>query len=300
LSRKSKASDDDEDDEDDEDDDNYDDEYFRVLMAHRLEFRPWDKITFAVSEDVMYKDTSFDPQVFNPSFIYHNLNSRSKFNAIAHVELSYTFLPGWNIYGQFVLDQAVAPNEDADAESTAWGALVGFDYARILGSGVLTTSLEGAMTLPCLYLRDKVDFLMATRYASLHYWQLQKFDYIGFPYGGDAVVVKWDNTYRVPEKWETEFATTLALHGPVSMYRYDNDDEIVKYGTQLFKGGSIDASLTATLNGSIQLPVPKWMTSWKCYGETSYIQRVHYDADSDVFSDWEDDLQLTVGTTISL
>ncbi len=70
------------------------DEEFKIFMAHRLEFRPIDRITFAVSENVMYQNDVFSLRHINPANVYHNLNSRTMFNAIAHAEVDVMIIPG--------------------------------------------------------------------------------------------------------------------------------------------------------------------------------------------------------------
>ena len=110
---------------------------FKMLMAHRLEFRILDGLTLAFSENVMYQNDVFDLRHFNPAYIYHNLNSRTMFNAIAHAELDVTLRKGLNLYGQYALDQAVAPNESAtQADASAY--LVGLEYAHTLSKGILS------------------------------------------------------------------------------------------------------------------------------------------------------------------
>ena len=91
-------------------------DHFQVLLAHRLEFRPWDVLTIAVSENVMYKDKVFQLQYLNPAFILHNLNNHSTLNAIAHAEIDWVPAPSLRLYGQFALDQATAPNEGDNEE----------------------------------------------------------------------------------------------------------------------------------------------------------------------------------------
>lgn len=280
--------------------------FFRMLMSHRLEFRPFHAFTLAISENVMYQDDVLDLRFLNPAFIYHNLNEREKFNAIAHLEASYTMLPGLNLYGQFSLDQAIAPNED-DAESTAWGVLFGIEYATILKEGMYSAALEGAMTLPCLYRRDGIDFLMGRRYAGLNadgnsHWYTQKFDYIGFPYGGDALVFKWDNSYRIPSCGAIGFSLTALWHGDVDMYTDVSigDSRYANYGSTLFIGDTIATTFTTTLNGEYEL---KGLVSWvsaKAYAQLDWIVRSTYTKASKTYGDFTQDLQCSFGVALSL
>jgi hypothetical protein len=280
-------------------------DFFRMMMSHRLEFRPLHKFTLAVSEDLMYQDEVLDLRFLNPAFIYHNLNERSKFNAIAHLEVSYTALKGLNLYGQFTLDQAIAPNEDDD-ESTAWGVLAGIEYATVIEKGIYATALEGAMTLPCLYRRDGIDFIMSRRYAGLEsdgpsHWYTQKFDYIGFPYGGDALVFKWDNTYRIPSFGQLGFALTALWHGEMDMYtNVSIGSSYANYGSTLFIGDTIDRELTATLSAELDLHHLYAALQGKVYAQLDWIVRSTYTKVEQSYGDFAQDFQMTVGTTITL
>ena len=71
---------------------------FRMLMAHRLEFRIFDRITFAVSENIMYQNDVFSLRHVNPAFIYNNLNTTAMFNAIEHAELDVDLGRNFNVY----------------------------------------------------------------------------------------------------------------------------------------------------------------------------------------------------------
>lgn len=278
------------------------DDLFRMLLTHRLEFRPSGSFSFAVSENVMYQDDVLDFRFLNPAFIYHNLNDRDRFNAIAHLEANYSPNPGWRLYGQFVLDQAIAPNEDDD-ESTAWGLLAGIEHARAVGDGIYSTALEGAMTLPCLYRRDGVDFLMATRYAGLNstgpsHWNTQKFDYIGFPYGSDALVFRWDNRYRIPSVGKIGLSLTGIWHGEVDIYTnvVTNDSSYANYGSRLFIGDEIDQTIVASLEAERSFGTRFDPT---LYARLDLVVRSTYSQSGRSYGPVTADLQCTMGTVMS-
>jgi hypothetical protein len=48
---------------------------------------------------VMYQADTVNLRYLNPAFIFHNLNNRSMFNAIAHAELDIMLYRGLNLYG---------------------------------------------------------------------------------------------------------------------------------------------------------------------------------------------------------
>jgi len=175
------------------------DKEFRIFMAHRLEFRPHAKVTFTLSENIMYRNDVFSFRYLNPAFIYHNLNSSTMFNAIAHLELDYTPIKGVNVYGQFALDQATAPNEP-DSQAPAYGWLAGLEYATGLKRGYLLTSLEFVYNSPAMYRRKDVDFLMFRRYPTNiqgsggHFYS--HIDYVGYKWGGDLQALQLEVVYK--------------------------------------------------------------------------------------------------------
>ena len=123
-------------------------DHFQVLLAHRLEFRPWDVLTIAVSENVMYKDKVFQLQYLNPAFVLHNLNNRSTLNAIAHAEIDWVPAPSLRLYGQFALDRRPPQMKGIMKKSRhgrSWPALNG---ARSSIKEFLLPSLKGAWRLP--------------------------------------------------------------------------------------------------------------------------------------------------------
>jgi hypothetical protein len=279
------------------------DDFFRMMLTHRLEFRPFRSFSFAVSENVMYQDDVLDFRYLNPAFVYHNLNDRDRFNAIAHLEANYSPRPGLRLYTQFVLDQAIAPNEDDD-ESTAWGLLAGIEYATVFGNGIYATAFEGAVTLPCLYRRDGIDFLMATRYAGLNssgnsHWYAQKFDYIGFPYGSDALVFRWENSYRLPAVGKMGFTLTGIWHGEVDMYTdvVLDGSSYANYGSSLFIGDEIDQTVVVSLEGERSLSTRFDPT---LYGRLDLVIRSTYSQSDGSFGSAQTDLQCTVGAVMTI
>jgi len=278
------------------------DNFFRVLMAHRLEFRIMDKLTFALSENVMFQNDMFDLRYLNPAFIYHNLNNRSMFNAIAHVELDYSFTKGFNAYAQYVLDQAQAPNESA-AQADATGYLAGLEYAMPAGPGILTTSLEYAQTSPALYRRDIVDFLMFRKYFTHGAppggpGYLLAIDYIGYKYGGDMQVLQWDAAYRIPEVAEFKLALIGMRHGEVDYFTPNDVVNATRVPTP--SGDEVDETLVVSLSGEYKIPkIIRWMEA-NLYAQMDWIGRRTLVKATGIYKDKTSDLQLTMGLSISL
>ena len=273
------------------------DEEFRMLMAHRLEFRILDSLTFAISENIMYRNDVLNLRYLNPANIYHNLNSRQLFNAIAHVELDFSPIPKLNFYGQYVLDQAVAPNESA-AQADATGFLAGLEYATATEFGILSSSLEFAQTSPALYRREYVDFLMFRRYHGNGTSFVSHVDYIGYQYGGDVQLLQWDVGLRVLPDLEFSFRTIAMRQGEVDYFTSNADVNAIRVPAP--SGDEITERVVVSLGGNAILPefLP-WLES-SVWVQVDFIgQRVHVKS-TESYKDEASDVQITVGMSLKL
>ncbi|MDD6840958.1 MAG: hypothetical protein PUD65_06605 [Spirochaetales bacterium] len=191
---------------------------YRLFSAHAISYRPVPSLLFTLSEDIMYVSDSVDPHYLNPSTLYHNLNNSTLLNAIAHVAFSFSPMKGVNTYGQFVLDQATAPTE-ASTQAAAWGISLGIEGVFKAGKGTIEYNAEGAYTTPELYRRQKADFLLFQRYSTnINYKRFLFFDYFGFPYGGDSVVMEGEIKYISHDGWNTGIKGEYLLHGEMGFY----------------------------------------------------------------------------------
>jgi hypothetical protein len=211
----------------------------RMLLSHRIEFAWWNKVKFAASEGLMYynKNGSLNASYFNPALVLHNLSDRNLFNSILVVEVDYAFVPKWNLHVEFCMDQAKSYNEEGNNDEPAAGGLsIGVSYATVHGDWIYSSDMELVATLPALYRRDGVDFVIAQRHIRLVTTEkafYYVYDYLGFPYGGDALAFQWENSWR---KDALELGATFfsMLHGPVSMF---SDMDTVNAAT--FLGGDL-------------------------------------------------------------
>ncbi len=191
---------------------------YRIMMAHALSFRPLDSLLFTLSENIMYVSEGVDLHYLNPSTIFHNLNNSDLLNAIAHVAVSYAPIKGLDLYGQFVLDQATAPTE-SNEQASAWGLSMGAEGAVGLDTGIIIWNFEGAYTTPELYRRQYSDFLLFQRYSTnVNYKRFLFFDYIGFPYGGDAIVVEAGVAWKDFKGFEIGVEGEYMIHGEMDYF----------------------------------------------------------------------------------
>lgn len=213
-----------------------------MFIAHRLEWRLFDdKVGFAVNEGVMYmsKDNKLDLIVLSPAHVFHNSYMRSLTNSILGFELDYTPFAGLNIYSQIVVDEMILPGEPvpgdrngAAAEPSAVGVMVGATYKMVLGDGVLSLNGEFSRTDPFLYLRDAdkqiegnpgrtqkkddwgINYVVALR-EMIGAGGTQFYDeqFLGYRYGGDAIVADLSVQYRVPSKYSLGAELFYMAHG---------------------------------------------------------------------------------------
>ena len=286
---------------------------FKLLMAHRLEFRILKRLSFAVSENVMYQNNVFDLRFLNPAFIYHNLNNMSMFNAIAHAELDWNFAKGFNLYGQYVMDQARAPTEGT-AQGDAMGYLGGIEYAGVAGNKVFTSSLEFALTDPLLYRRNGVDFIMIRRYYTngdpnipnynIYSGYILTLDYPGYEYGGDAIVLQWDGACRIPGMGKLGLRLFGMIHGAMNFFVSHNQSGVnagyADYEGTTPSGNTISQTLAASI--SAEYDVPR-LVSWaraRLWAEVDWVNRRNYTKSTKTYSAWDSDIQATVGCSLSI
>ena len=215
-----------------------------AFIAHRLEWNIIDSFSITLTEGVMYmsKDNKIDLIAFAPAMMYHNNYTRSNTNSILALEADWTITKGLNLYGQIVIDESTLPGEENPATSTSLaepdglGYLLGITYITELSNGSLTLNAEGAYTTPYLYLRDAdqqagesgrmqtngrygINYVVALREMSgAGGTENYNLDFLGYKYGGDAIVTYLSAEYKVLDKWNAGTSFFLMLHGTHDKY----------------------------------------------------------------------------------
>lgn len=277
----------------------------QLFLTHRLEIRPWQIFSFAISENVIYRYDTFEARYLNPAYIYHNLNNSDLFNAIAHIEMNLTPLPGLQLYGQSVLDQARAPTE-SDSEASAWGFSAGLTYKRSLQKGILSSTAEFAYTTPLLYRRDKVDFLMFHKYSinrhvNYPFHKILVFDYIGFPYGGDSQVFLFEAGYRIPSVLTIQVKSLFIRQGEMNFYISHNTDNKNTGQANIQDkspyGNKVADTFAIGISGLYQIPQLFSCIDISLFSQIDRIERSYWYKDSQVIEnhvDWQFSLGLTL------
>ena len=287
---------------------------FKFLMAHRLEFRIFPSLVLAMSESVMCRPDNFNPRYLNPAFIYHSWYDRDNFNSLAHLELDFTPFRGYRFYTQAAFDQIKAPWE-SDIEPSSWGILAGVEHARPALSGILSLSLECAYTTPLLYRRDMVDFVLLTSTEVNGVSRNLSFDYTGFPYGGDAILLQLDAKYRLPGAALIYTRLFGMLHGKMNYFVSHNTDGLntgyanLKDQTPSGQGDEREYTLAFSLGGNYTIPqsVP-WLKirAWAgldCFFRKNKFMLSETGINEDIVyhkPGWSPDFQFVIGIGVSL
>jgi hypothetical protein len=309
-----------------------------MFIAHRLEWRTfWDHVGIALTEGVMYMsaDNRIDLAVLNPAMLYHNNYTRSLSNSILGLEMDYTPIPGWNLYGQWVIDESVLPgeaipgNDTRAAEPGAMGYMLGSTYTTTVGNGALSFNLEGAYTDPYLYLRDGdaqsnggtgrnqevgqygINYVVAVREmigaGGTEYYDEQ---FLGYKYGGDAIVGNLNVKYAVPFRWSVSgnlFYMAHGTHDKWTVWTQVNTEGMVNQTTPTTHhqtGNQKDSSATTTrdsvwhtfvagVNGAM-----KFGHGFSGFLQTDYIMMVN--PGNIAANGLIQDVQITLGVSYSM
>lgn len=240
-------------------------------MTHRLECRFLsDRLYAAINESVMYRDDEglMDLRYINPVMYFHNYFISRTTNSIIDVEASFTMPKGWNLYGQFAIDQFASPvekSEDDYNDPLALGAMLGIQNVSLVGKGVLTIGLEGVYTMPYLYHRAKsIDDwknypIQSDTDPGLGYIGSfrGKMFYIGYTYGSDAVAADLKVTYEVPSDWKVRIYMVHGEKNVRALFRMDDDSFAPSGETWTF--------------GLVELKAKKHFKNYAIYGQYDFI-----------------------------
>ena len=236
---------------------------FKFFMAHRLEFRIVPSLVFALSEGIMCRPDAFSARYINPAFVFHNWYDRDHLNSLAYLELDFAPFKGYRFYTQAVIDQIHAVWE-SNGEPGAWGILAGIEHARPAPGGILSFSLEWAYTSPLLYRRDMVDFITLSDTQVTGASQSLAFDYTGYQYGGDAIVLQLDVNYRFPGAALIHARFFGMIHGKMNYFTLHNEGgnenkPSLTDGTPSGDKDEREYTLGFSLGGNYTIPQP---VSW--------------------------------------
>lgn len=290
-------------------------------ISHRIEGRFFgDRLAATLTESVMvqYATNHIPWELINPVSFWHNNYTASSSNSILGLEFDWTAFRGFNVYGQFALDEIQLFGED-----THWpnglAVLGGVTYAMPVLDGVMKLNVEGARTDPYAYLRYGsspgasepygIDFIAADRIYSVDLANRPAYEEfcLGYQYGPDCIVgnfnCDWENAklrldmnYFFMAHGTHDFWTRWAKKGSL-----DEDYVKANYTTptvshassanarfDISDRDSVWYTNAITLGASYQV-----LPSLNVYGQTDFV--ITKNAFNDSKNGTENDLQLVLG-----
>ena len=300
-----------------------------MYMAHRLEWRMFrDKLNLVLTESIMYQseENLLDLRILNPAMIFHDYYIRANANSLLGLELDYTPFNGINLYAQVVVDEFALPGEPVSSETvdglpTCFGYLAGVKVVKPIGNLMAHASLEAAYTDPFLYLRYSsntsahadtsdsygLNYVGAIREFTNKTGTRYNAEFLGYTYGGDALVVNLNGGVKQYGKWNIEGNVFYMIHGTFDKYTawsrtggtsgvdWDVSTPTTSHPTENYNDDDVSdrdsasQTLVLGLSGSYVLNA-----SLKLFGQIDYINSNNYLNRS---GQKASDVQLTLGAT---
>lgn len=226
----------------------------------------------------------FDLRMLNPFIILHNYFDYTSFNgnnygdgaaieANNHMSfaLDYTFLPGWKVYFEAMIDQFQLAGEHSSIAvepPNAFGLLLNFTNISEIDGGYLTSYIEGVYTTPNLYLNEKYTDGTTISHDNVdgrynqYYWNQDlilgnsiwwgnDISYTGYQYGPDTIVVEIGNEYE-KDTWLIGGKLHFRMHGEQGIQFHKNQHSNIYNSDSVWNiglTGDIEYSLIAQIYG---------------------------------------------------
>ena len=272
---------------------------------------------------MIQSDSAFDFRMFNPMMYFHNMwnyteDTVFEANNFMSLDLVYTFMPGWTVSGQLIIDQ-IQTRGEVEAfeklgilEPDAWGALVNVSYSDIIGNGLFNVYIEGVYTNPGLYLNEKyIDKEGNVYFKSkapesayptwnqdliVGYWRRSgqaDVSYTGYKYGPDSAVISIGCTYVQIGFLDLAGHVSYIAHGEKGIGQdltFDGLDDSDTYNKWSFEGECVEHTLEIAIEAEF-----KAYSGISVYGGFGFANKWNYDNNwGEVFTDF----QLAVGISI--
>ncbi|HUX13638.1 MAG TPA: hypothetical protein VMW87_11465 [Spirochaetia bacterium] len=205
----------------------------KTMMAHRLEFRLWNRVNLAVNEALMMAG-SVAMANYNPLDIFHNWFIWEQAKSLFSAEVTVTPLRGLKVYSQFAMDQIQTGLKDAlyNAQSVpngiAW--LLGAKAEYPVAAGYLTTKAQFTNVGPWIYIAgDPTKAAADIPEPWLSYYMRERIvsnvtgnrEFLTTPTGWwdgpDSREYDLEFTYRVPAAYSVTLGGSFLQHGTNSI-----------------------------------------------------------------------------------
>jgi hypothetical protein len=296
-----------------------------LFIAHRGEMRFLkQRLNLVITETIRYqsRNGNISLEAFLPVLLMHNFYRDNNQNSLLSLEADYALFPGLNLYGQVAVDEfnipfaEGSPSADAPANPPAMGYMLGAKTAFPLRGGIFQASLEGAYTTPYLYLDRESEgfnsnsFVTAVRYQTGAGYYFFVEDFLGYRWGGDALVVNLRSSFTRLERWKAQFNFLLMFHGTHD--RWTKWEQVYSAGSgnsprdafltsahqprnyadpEADRRNAVSVTILPSVSGSVVL----WKNC-RVYGEADFIAQINHGNRRGAFAA---DLQLSLGFSYS-
>jgi hypothetical protein len=265
---------------------------YEAFIAHRLDIRLFEKLSFAVNEAVTFGNT--EPELvrdLNYLMIFHNWTLPERTNSLLSVEFDYTPWRYFELYGQIAMDEFMTAYEaerDGNGGASVFAYLLGTKGSYPLGPGYLRAGLEWVMTSPWLYNRHASPY-----YYNVHrYYSLTTDSYeyivkpIGYKFGPDSIVWDFFTGYAIPNGPEISGGFFYHLQGETTILTACAP----LAGDEPPTGQNPERTMTFSISASC--PVFPWL---KAGAEVAYITKSNVDHIAGTYSN---DIELSGYVTL--
>ncbi|AEH51670.1 hypothetical protein [Pseudothermotoga thermarum] len=198
-------------------------EKVKTLIAHRLDFPLKDNLRFGIGELTIVGGKYPDLFVLSPFAIWHNNFNEGYTNTMGSLDFSWVLIKGFEIHGEFALDEFVFEATEDESKPTAYGYNFGARKAFETGFGKFLLSVEYAKTTPLMYNSFLPYLKFYNRVVYLCNYPPSRIivDYpIGFAFGPDAQILNFSVSF---------FNDQLFLSGNIFWLRKGPNDFYTEY-----------------------------------------------------------------------
>ena len=173
----------------------------RYFYLHRLDIRFFNRLSIGISEGVMAGNSPLELRYLNPVMVFHSFFSWKDYpewgrdnghvnGSILSVDLEWAFLPGWAVYGQFIMNEFSTPYESAhypNQPPSGMGYLLGAEYIFSVSTWIFSSYAELVYTEPFLYTLSSPfgSMIWMRRTSDLGSKQKLRYDFFGHCEGRD-------------------------------------------------------------------------------------------------------------------
>ncbi len=206
---------------------------YKTYISDNLVFRPWDWLSFSITQTNLVGGRPIDLADFNPLIILHNNYDDGTYSVPLLCSATVVPLKGVKLYVEFMLYDLIAGDENATTDTTpgAVGLMAGLTLLSTpyfdAGPGRFRFDFEFAYVDPFAYGKyyDLRKFTSRFTYIDPgpgRYWV----DYpLGYYLGPDCVDFHALLTYGRPGDWDVGLEWETTGQGSINLYGYGDDGD---------------------------------------------------------------------------